>query len=281
MENQEAVANTFKMLHVQVLGEPTQDELLLVANEFANAVQTGTQPAVVTNTKVQTHLEWTTGEKPVDLVYVRQAMTPSQVAEIAYNITGQNPEWDALSAENQQGWISYAVDYFNVGGAADKEDPSFTIFDRVLKNLTSFLVRPASNLQAHIWTGSVNLAEDAAWITIPFQSIPPKTIFKLDAHPGRFFISVNPAVISYSADGARWNVDSAEAVVSGTQPIDASDLTKGFTLTWKLAEAQPASEEEKVDLDSVSAGIGDPEDIDNQALSAEQDPNVVTDVEAK
>lgn len=283
-----------RVLHVQVAGAPTQETLSEVAAVFNEALKSGKSDAIVTGASVTTSIEYAVpGTSGIEAVIVRPAMTPVEATAIAYQARNafhdSRVHWNDLDTKIRESYVERGLKLLNSGFAQEDgtvQSEQDSVFEEVLRSLVPYLILPSMSLQVDVWTGETNLHSASAWAKVPFSGLRPQLIFRMpEQYPGQTFVSHTGARVSYTNTSAHYVIDSSEAVVSGSKQIDDSDITKGFTLTWKIKEQEPeqvkaVSPETEAQIQAaVEAGNIDFSQADDTILTDEQDPTVVTDVQ--
>lgn len=229
---QPEMKNAYRILHVQVGGNPSTEDLTTVAEAFQTALASTTSQAVTTTQNVSAFSIYEEGQAPFTGVLIRGAITVEDIARVAYEAANVGLLLAEQDAEAQQSLITTVKSILRYGSNEASIDG---VFDAVVQSLKLNLpVAQSANLkQVQAWTGNTNLEDNNAWLTSDFLTLKKTNIFRYADNPAQYLCAMSEVYTNYQGPYAYFTIDAVEVEVAGVQAVDESNPAKGFLLQWK------------------------------------------------
>jgi hypothetical protein len=236
----------FRVLHVQVRGNPDQKKLEEVAQAFNVMLKGGESAALVTSPDVSSYVVSYEGQAPITGIYARSTLSLEDLAKLAYSFEhlGQDAvEWQNLVHEQRLVKIN-AIREVAMNRRLPPKGPAGEHIHQMVMSLRHLLPAPAEDQQIEVWTGQANLNAAGAWLQVPFSSLKKGMVFRQLDSKDTFRSAATNVYIDYQLEGhALYGVEAIECEVSGSEAVDPNDMNKGFTLTWKVKGAQQTQDQ--------------------------------------
>jgi len=167
-----------RILHVQVQGNPSSEDLLSTAQAFEKALQSGSSSVVSTTPNVQTFHIYGEGEAPFNGVLVRGAITLEDIArtihdaEMAYSKQGFK-YWFDLADDRRREYVKLVKNELRGITTTSDDQVKNQLVYNIVTALKSCLPAPqlTNLIQAKVWNGSQDYESDDAWTTIGFPDL--------------------------------------------------------------------------------------------------------------
>jgi hypothetical protein len=248
-----------RILHVQVEGNPTVEELNTTAQAFQKALESGSVANVTTTGNVRCFNIFNEGEAPFNGLLVRGAVTLSDIARtihdalmVAYSHGFKH--WYDLSAEQQAVYVKYAKDElrgFKHKHADDEAEHATKerMISAIVTSLKHCLPSPQMTnlIQSQVWNGSPDIDSDSAWVDVSFAALKESQIWRnKEASPFAYYSNVGDSYINYEGQTSYVTVDCIEAVPS-PEAINGEVVMKWKIKAMVEAEAKKVQEEAEAD----------------------------------
>lgn len=237
----------YRVLHVQVEGNPSGEELVKVAQRFTTALNSDAKDVIATGTNVNVFSIAEEGAAPFTGILVRGTLTVEDVARVAHNATevascigtedGPPIQFHELDESAQAGVVSRVNQVLR---ALKTQSPNAdNVFDATVRSMYINLPQPseAGLRPVQFWSGSSDVGNPNSWVTGDFLALQKTNVFRYEEEPSKYLYAVDAPYIRYEGPSATWYLDVMEVEVSGVAPIDENDVTKGFQLQWKIKTA--------------------------------------------
>lgn len=237
----------YRILHVQVQGNPDVEALRSVAQTMKTALDKNSNEVVTTSDTISTFVMYEEGQPPFQGILVRGTTTVEDVARIAYcaqNADKTAPLWETMSKEEWDAQVAKVNAVLRYGPTVVPDELAFAaVAMAMVINLPS---APTTNLKPiQTWNGHTSIETDAAWSNGNFMSLQPQTVFRYADNPKQYMLAVSPVYVRYQGPYAYHTIDAAPVEVSGIKQIDKDDVTKGFELEWKIKGTLPEEQREQ------------------------------------
>ena len=256
IDGREQPPKAYRILHVQVQGNPSTEDLNSVAQSFQQALQSGSDSVVTTTNNVQVFNIYEEGQAPFNGVLVRGALTLNEIARTVHDaqkVAEDQPfkHWFDLTDEERAQYVRYVQLELRGKLVFNSEDPK-----PVLENLIKAVVialKPAlpapqlSNLKpVQLWNGSIDPADPLAWTDADFMSIKNTMVFRYADNPETYLCAVGDIYTNYDGPTSFVSVDTIQVVPHLTEDPEPK-------LEWRIKQAQSPAvpmdlEEPQVDL---------------------------------
>lgn len=212
-----------RLLHLQVAGSPSTDDLRNVALVFQQSLADGVDRAVPTNEKVTSRM-FVVGDGPTSIM-VKGCIDVEGVAAAAYavlvgyrlmtKVKIASESWAALPVEQRQLFANAMLDYLNTGVIP----PSWAGIEKLIKpvvaQLKTLLPIPDNEGLTVEVLGSEVMVENRGpfhqWNAVDLRQVEVGAMFRFPHDPAKKYVATSQAFINYGAvHGSAWSINTAE-----------------------------------------------------------------------
>lgn len=256
----------YKVLHVQVEGNPSAEQLQTVAQAVTESLNKGTNQTVATPAIISSTVWLMEGQPPFTGVLIRGALSIEDVARVAYHagmyqeVQAEVTDWFELEQSVKDLWIDKIQNFLRYGTTID------ALTDSIARTMQPLLPVPSTNLKPiQIWNGSSNIENESAWVTTNFMELKNTHVFRYREDKKQYLCAASDVYVKYQGTHAFYNVDVVRVKASGVKPVNAQDLSKGFELQWgiDLPVAAPvaADTEQQAPAEQAPVQVEQPLDV--------------------